>query len=153
MNTQAINQLIAEHRDKFSAIPNIVYEMGLSAYEISLYSAIKRSAGDSGECTRSTNTLAANAGMSQGKVSDTKQGLVARGLITIRKAPSRRGRNRDVITVNPLIWIANDVYFLLPAEERPRGKLVLSQDEQIAISSPRELLRREFQLRLLVPRW
>jgi len=135
-----IQNLIEEHRDKFCAVPNLIYEMGLDAYEIALYSAIKRSAGDNGECTRSTSTLAQNAGMSVGKVSAVKQSLVNRGLIAIEEMPSKRGRQRHQIRVNPLLWIANDVYFLLDKSDRPKGKLIISWDQQIAISSPRELI-------------
>jgi hypothetical protein len=135
-----IENIITEYRDKFCAIPNLIYEMELSAYEIALYSAIKRSAGDSGHCTRSSPTLAKNAGMSEGKVSQAKQDLVSRGLIAIDEIPSRRGRPRHKIRINPLIWIANDVYFLLDPEDRPHGKLIISWDEQIARTSPVKLI-------------
>lgn len=58
-------------------LPNIIYEIGLDANEIALYSAIKRSAGDSGACTRSNTKLAKMAGMS----SRTLQRILPRLLI------------------------------------------------------------------------
>jgi hypothetical protein len=44
-------------------LPNIIFEIGLKCNEISVYCAIKRAAGDKGECTKSYPKLCSSAGV------------------------------------------------------------------------------------------
>lgn len=48
----------------YSQIPHIIYELGWSAYKISAYCVLKRTAGDNGHCTKSYTKLAVMSGMS-----------------------------------------------------------------------------------------
>src|SRR3954454_1719012 len=79
----------------FVRVPNIVFELGLSPYELSLYCAIRRTTGDDGICFRSGRTLAFMCGMSSGQVSRCKKRLATpfenlggKPLIRIVKRPS-----------------------------------------------------------------
>ena len=49
-------------------IPNIVLDMGLPATAFRLYVHLKRTAGDGGECFKTTRTLARELGVSQGAI-------------------------------------------------------------------------------------
>lgn len=63
-------------RKYFSAIPNIVLQLGLSPYELALYVHLKQVAGDDGGvCWKSRATLAKESGMSSGMVTKARQGL------------------------------------------------------------------------------
>src|SRR5690242_7524671 len=85
----------SDTRRFFFQVPNIVFELGLSPYELSLYCAIRRTAGEEGICFRSGSTLASMCGMSSGQVSRCKKRLQApfeklagKALIRIVKLPS-----------------------------------------------------------------
>jgi len=141
MVSEDIKNLINECRDKFTSIPNVIYEMGLDCHALALFGAIKRSAGDSGKCTRSARTLAFNAGMSSSTISVSKQTLVMHGLIDIAEVKSPRGRPAHEITMNPLLWIANNAFFLIERDDRPEAPLILSWSAQLALRDPSALLR------------
>lgn len=76
----------------FTAIPNIVYDMGLDPYEICVYGYLKRVAGDDGKCWQNTKTIAEHCKMSVGKVSEVKKSLRDKWkLIEITEVPAPRG--------------------------------------------------------------
>ncbi len=49
-------------RKYFAMVPHIIHEIELDVYEIAVYCAIKRSAGDDGDCIRSKKNLAKQSG-------------------------------------------------------------------------------------------
>lgn len=108
-------------------IPNLVFTLGLSPYELSLYIHLKRTAGDDGECWKKTETLATETGMSAGMVSKAKEGLErpraelnGKPLIVIHKEPNPHGgKPKHTITIVD-IWPENVAKFYGP----------ISQDEQ-----------------------
>jgi hypothetical protein len=64
MSNYSIQDESSDHK-YFSLIPHIIFEIGLSANQIALYMAIKRSAGEKSQCTRSSKNLANQAGLSK----------------------------------------------------------------------------------------
>jgi hypothetical protein len=72
-------------------IPNSIFDMKLSPSQFTLYSHIKRIAGDAGECIVSSSCLAKNSNMSIDTVKRQKKVLVERKLIKtiIRKNPDK----------------------------------------------------------------
>lgn len=129
-------------------IPNIIFHLGLNAYELALYLTLKRSAGASkkGMCTKKTPTLAKESGMSSGMVSKTKASLNAprdelsgKSLIHIQKTKNRDGgKPLHKITVVD-IWAENFRFFLgkKPDQVQVSGKIASSCGE--FANSPREL--------------
>jgi len=59
----------------YTEVPNIIFEIGLKANQISLYLAIKRSAGEQGYCTKSSATLCKEAGIGVRNFPKLKQSL------------------------------------------------------------------------------
>lgn len=96
---------MSQDRDRryFTALPNLIDEIGLSVWAHRLYCHIKKVAGDSGECFQKTVTLAEHCGMSEGAVSKAKAELERFGLIT-RKQSGRREVERISIVD---IWAEN----------------------------------------------
>lgn len=94
-------------------IPNIVFALGLTPFELALYCHLKRTAGAEGKCWKTTKTLAAETGMSGGMISQAKEGLEqtrpelgGKALIQITRDESKPGRPRHIITITD-IWIDN----------------------------------------------
>jgi hypothetical protein len=56
-------------------LPNIIFLLGLTPYELALYAHLKKTAGPGGACWKSTQTLAGETGMSTGMVSKAKKML------------------------------------------------------------------------------
>lgn len=103
-------------------IPNIVLVKlsngEITAPDLALYVVLKRTAGDAGQSTKSTKTLAGEAGMACGSVSASKRRLVCAGLITIRKLPRKAGgRALDVVTIVD-VWPENMAHFAAIATRR-----------------------------------
>lgn len=116
-----VDNLITQEEIKprfWTQLPNLLFEMSLSANAIALYAAIKRSAGssDGQQCTRSTRTLARNTGMSVSSVVRAKRELEGLGLIRIKEVAKGRGHKAHYITIRP-IWRVNNAFF--DHEERP----------------------------------
>jgi hypothetical protein len=121
--SEHVDNLIALEEPKarfFAQVPNLIFEMKLSTNAIALYGAIKRSAGDAsdGRCTRSTRTLARNAGMNPASVVRAKRELARLGLIHIEEVDAGRGRKAHHIAIRS-IWSINIAFFSLKVEERP----------------------------------
>lgn len=98
--------------------PNIILDMELDPFEYSLYSHIKRIAGDGGRCIASNKYLARKTCMSIDKVKRVKKILVEKNLIrmTVRK-------NKDNSFQTTLVqiidwWPRNFQYFAAKKEER-----------------------------------
>jgi len=95
-------------------IPNIIFRLGLTPYELTLYAHLKQTAGDGGQCWKSTGTLARETGMSAGTISKAKDGLTesrpelaGKSLIAVRKEPGHNGgKPRHYITLTD-VWPEN----------------------------------------------
>jgi hypothetical protein len=120
-------------------IPNVIFTLGLSPFELTLYIHLKRTAGEQGECWKSTTTLAKETGMSSGMVSKAKDSLAAgraelggKALIHVREEGNPHGgKARHLITLTD-VWPDNIRRFSSSQDE-----LASSQDE--VASSPHEL--------------
>ncbi len=101
----------------FSIIPNIVFEIGLKANEISVYCAIKRSAGESSVCTKSKAKLAKQAGVCPKTIFTIIQKLsqvnkiLKKPLISFKNRFTEDG-DRDTNLIEVIdIWPENMNYF------------------------------------------
>ena len=107
-----------ESRRYFFQIPNIIFELRLNAYDIALFSAMARTAGENGRCWRSTRNLASMSGMSVGTVSKSKKTLArpfqllnGKALIQITKRRGLHGgRAYDEVTIVD-IWAENEAHY------------------------------------------
>lgn len=64
-----------ELKSYYLQLPNIVLEINLNPYELTLYVHIKRVTGENGECFQSRSTIAKQTGMSEGMVSKVRRSL------------------------------------------------------------------------------
>lgn len=143
----------------FTQTPNIIFELGLTPYELTLYLHLKRTVGGgtAGVCWKNTRTLAQETGMSAGSVSNAKDALQkpremlgGKSLITVESG--RVANSSDRITIED-IWPENMAYFApkraakqqdrrSPDEhQRSRGEHQCSSHERQR--SPRELKKIE----------
>lgn len=109
--TQAVDA--GDLRKYRTEIPNVVFTLGLSPFEVALYCHLKKTAGADGKCWKSTKTLAAETKMSGGQISAAKEELSkprpelgGKSLINIQTDESKPGRPRHVITIVD-IWPEN----------------------------------------------
>ncbi len=72
-------------RKYFTMLPNIIWEIGLSCYDLALYAYIKRIAGESGLCWQAMRTIAKQTGMSLSAIDDSRKVLESKGLISCTK--------------------------------------------------------------------
>jgi len=115
-------------------LPNMIDDSDLDPYEFRLYVHLKHVAGDEGQCWQSTETLATHCNMSAGKVSQAKQSLTERGLITISHQKSKHGgKPYHIITITD-IWVQNMAHY----SNRPSPHEVASSPHEVA-SSPHEI--------------
>jgi hypothetical protein len=91
-------------------IPNMIFDIGLTPYEVALYGHFKRVCGaePGGMCWKSVSTLSRETGMSAGRVSEARAELARRGLIHMRQ-PKGPGTGVTVIIVD--IWPQNMVRY------------------------------------------
>jgi hypothetical protein len=68
-------------------IPNMIFDIGLTPYEVALYGHFKRVCGaeKGGVCWKSVSTLSKETGMSAGRVSEARAELARHGLIRMRQ--------------------------------------------------------------------
>ncbi|MBT4936514.1 hypothetical protein HON22_01205 [Candidatus Peregrinibacteria bacterium] len=131
-------------KNYWTEVPNLVFHLGLSAYELSLYMVIKRTAGASarGASTKATETLAKESGMSMGMVSKTKlaltrprEELAGKALIEISKISQKRGgkplHKLEVVD----IWEENFDFF-----KRKRKEKAISSREIAKKETPSEAI-------------
>ena len=91
-------------------IPNMIFDIGLTPYEVALYGHFKRVCGaePGGMCWKSVSTLSKETGMSAGRVSEARAELARRGLIHMRQ-PKGPGTGVTVTIVD--IWPQNMVRY------------------------------------------
>jgi hypothetical protein len=91
-------------------IPNMIFDIGLTPYEVALYGHFKRVCGaePGGMCWKSVSTLSKETGMSAGRVSEARAELARRGLIHMRQ-PKGPGTGVTVTIVD--IWPQNMVQY------------------------------------------
>lgn len=132
----ADTQLITDSSDlrKYrTEIPNIIDDLGLTAYEGRLYLHYKRVCGASGGvCTEGMRRTARQTKMSLGQLTKARDGLSSKGLI--QKAKS--GQHMHIRIVD--IWEVNFAYFSL--KERPdiNDWLIEQLNDFLKTVSPRE---------------
>jgi hypothetical protein len=87
-------------------IPNMVFDIGLTPYEVALYGHFKRVCGaePGGLCWKSVSKLSKETGMSAGRVSEARAELARRGLIRMSQ-PKGPGTGVTVTIVD--IWPQN----------------------------------------------
>lgn len=100
-------------------IPNMVLDMGLDPYTLTLYGVLKRIAGDTGVCWAGTRFLAKAANMSVGMVVKCKAELVRRGLIRVVEHPRESGLADDIHIAD--VWPANFEHFACAKTAKPRS--------------------------------
>lgn len=92
-------------------IPNIIMDMGLDTYELSLYLHLKRIAGDNGKCWMSIKSLSAISKISVRKIQYLKSQLVIKKLISIKIREKKDGSlETDLIEIVD-IWPKNFEFF------------------------------------------
>lgn len=108
---------ITPYRDKFSTIPNMIDDMGLSPYAVRLYLRIRRRAGESGACWENTQNLATGCRMAAGSITKAKQELKQAGLIHIElKENPNGGKPYHEISIMD-IWQLNAQYYANSPDE------------------------------------
>lgn len=125
-----IEKLDSGLRKYRTEIPNLIYELGLTPHELTLYNIIKRTAGDNGGCWKSTRTLAGECNMGIATVSRAKRGLESWGLIQIRHKPHKNGS--DYISIVN-IWDMNFHHFYIKYhsdDQRSKEEHQRSKEEQ-----------------------
>jgi hypothetical protein len=117
MSNFSIKDESSNHKYR-TELPNIIFELGLSPSAFALYAAIKRCAGDSGVCTRSTTNLAKMANMSPRTLQRTlpelleKNKFIKKSLVKLTPRISDCGdQDTNELTIND-IWPENAQYFL-----------------------------------------
>jgi hypothetical protein len=90
--------------------------------DLALYTILKRTAGDSGVCYKSSATLAKECSLSQGKIADSKKRLQRLGLVRIAEKKRAHGRPAHHITIVD-VWPANMIYFSSQVEMSPSAFL------------------------------
>lgn len=108
-------KIIYESRDKFTMIPNVIDDMGLTVYEFRLYFHIRRVAGEGGECWQSTETLAKSCNMSTGSVSKAKTSLEERQLIKVDRIDPKDGTYPYHLITIADIWQMNLDFYSNPS--------------------------------------
>ncbi len=108
----------------WTQIPNMVFELGLTPYELTLYAHMKRAAGKYDVCSKSTRTLARECRMSPTVVVKAKAALATprrelnrKPLIVVEKRQNPAGGKEydEVIIVD--IWRENTNRFAPPEDE------------------------------------
>ncbi len=90
-------------------IPNLIFEMGLSPYALTLYIHLKRTAGQNGKCWKSVRTLASETGVSKSEIARTRKELEERELITVEQP--KDPRKPSVVSIVD-IWEMNFDHFI-----------------------------------------
>jgi len=105
------------NHNNFTILQNILSHLGLTAFERSLYWALREAAGDKSSCTKSYSKLAEISGMSEKSVQRTmlslsqKKQIVDKPLIKIKHRLTEDGdKNTNEVTLTNL-WGYNYEYF------------------------------------------
>jgi len=127
-------------REHFPIIPNIVFHLDLTPFELGLYCHTVRTAGwGSGACHKSSRTLASELNCSAGMISKAKRELQRKHwmvdfqpLIEVQSVPRRYGgKPYHLITVVD-IWPENTKYF---ERERLRKNKAARESSELGRSS------------------
>ncbi len=93
----------------FTQASNIIFHLGLDAYEIAMFFALKRTAGDRGKSFKGVRTLAKEAGMGKTKASQViitlakpRPTLGGKSLIAVKTKPKVVG-GQNIITVTNIM--------------------------------------------------
>lgn len=115
-NEYEIEQDLPDHNWR-TELPNIIFEMGLDCFSISLYAAIKKIAGDQGRCFAAVPSLCDLAGMKPTKLRQTLKELESgennfkTPLISITPRLKEDGSSdTNIIRILP-IWRLNGSYY------------------------------------------
>jgi hypothetical protein len=111
-----IEQDLPDHNWR-TEVPNIIFEMGLDCFSITLYTVLKKIAGDGGICYTSNPTLCELSGMKETKLRETLKDLsngnnkFKTPLISITPRLKTDGsKDTNIIRITP-IWRLNGTYF------------------------------------------
>lgn len=94
-------------RSNFFMIPNTLDEMNLTVYGFRLYCHYKRVAGENGTCWQSVKTMAEKCNMSMGSVTNARNELVEKNLITVKEVHNPNGKAFLEVTISD-IWYKNN---------------------------------------------
>jgi len=116
MSNFIINDESSNHKYR-TELPNIIYEIGLTPNLIGVYSALKRAAGDNGQCTKSEKTLASKLFISKNTLHVLISKLceinpfIGKPLIVLTHRFSEYGdKDTNAITITD-IWPENYAFF------------------------------------------
>lgn len=114
----------------FTQTPNIVLKSSVSMYAKFLYVHLKMVAGDYGVCWQSSETLSAESGISEGKISECKRELEDAGFIRIEDVDHIGGgrKSHHIHIIN--IWDKNYEAY----EQYKTGKTQASSPGEVASS-------------------
>lgn len=135
-----------DSRKYWTQIPNIVFMLGLSPFELTLYAYFKKVAGVGGACWQKTSTLAKATSMSGGMISKAKielskprPELNGKPLILITEGANRHGgKPRHVIRLSD-IWPENFAMFAKPATAGPISPHEIANSQGEIAISPHEI--------------
>ena len=106
-------------------IPNVVLEMGLSPYALTLYLHLKRTAGQNGKCWKSVRTLAEETSVSKSEIARTRTELEERELIAVEQP--KDPRKPSVVSIVD-IWEKNFDHFREKKARVPHGDATCPTD-------------------------
>lgn len=113
-----IEESIPDHYFR-TEIPNIIFELGLTPYELSVYAHLKRIAGDTGKCWRTLKSLSSICGIKETKLRECLHSLSTNNFSSLLKYPlititSRKrvdgSQESNLISINS-VWGVNGSYF------------------------------------------
>lgn len=115
-------------------IPNILYHMGLDAYEFTVYCILKSTSGDKGKCYKSNETLASEAHCSIRLLIALKKSLVEKNLIKVQKRTHENGGSLpDLITIID-IWGENAKFNADRSKNGPRNSRALKTASRLKVA-------------------
>jgi predicted transcriptional regulator len=101
-----------DDHEYFTMTPNIIFDMGLSAYAQCLYLQLNRAQGqDKEKCWPSVEYLAKQCCVSEHTIIKAKQELIERGLITVENHRSSKGGFPYHVYHVADIWDENESYY------------------------------------------
>ena len=103
--------LLDESNDRqyFTIIPNILFELGLSAQEIAVYCFIKKVAGEKGSCFMGVRRICDTLKLSPNNLQKIKENLIQKKLISVEIKKKKEGGQHITRILD--IWPENINYF------------------------------------------
>jgi len=108
---------MSEERSHFLMLPYLIDDLGLDVYEYRVYGAIKRAAGEDGQCTKSLDKIALNIKISRSKLKYVINSLceihpmIGKPLLIKKNRVSDHGdKDTNIIVVND-VWNENTKVF------------------------------------------